>query len=175
MKGSRKSSSEPQVTVFIGIGSNVGDPVRNCGEAARRIAQTEELEVLLTSSLYRTEPVGYKEQGWFVNGVVKCFTTLQPLALLSSLLRIEDEMGRERTRVIKWGPRIIDLDILFYGGLTLNLPELIIPHPLIEERRFVLAPMAEIEPKFVHPVSGRTIEELLAALPEGEEVERIHQ
>lgn len=110
------------------------------------------------SSWYRTEPVGLEDPEWFVNGVVLLETPLLPEDLMAQLLRIETLMGRERT--VKWGPRIIDLDLLSYDRLIMNKPHLILPHPFLEKRRFVLEPMAEIAPDYVHPVLQKTIARL---------------
>jgi 2-amino-4-hydroxy-6-hydroxymethyldihydropteridine diphosphokinase len=110
------------------------------------------------SSWYRTEPVGLEDPEWFVNGVVLLETPLLPEDLMSQLLRIETLMGRERT--VKWGPRVIDLDLLSYDRLIMNKPHLILPHPFLEKRRFVLEPMAEIAPDYVHPVLQKTIARL---------------
>jgi 2-amino-4-hydroxy-6-hydroxymethyldihydropteridine diphosphokinase len=110
------------------------------------------------SSWYRTEPVGLEDPEWFVNGVVLLETPLSPEDLMAQLLRIETSMGRERT--VKWGPRVIDLDLLSYDRLIMNKPHLILPHPFLEKRRFVLEPMAEIAPDYVHPVLQKTIARL---------------
>jgi 2-amino-4-hydroxy-6-hydroxymethyldihydropteridine diphosphokinase len=110
------------------------------------------------SSWYRTEPVGLEDPEWFVNGVVLLETPLSPEDLMAQLLRIETSMGRERT--VKWGPRVIDLDLLSYDRLIMNKPHLILPHPFLEKRRFVLEPMAEIAPDYVHPVMQKTIARL---------------
>ncbi len=114
--------------------------------------------ILKMSSWYLTEPVGLEDPEWFVNGVVLLETPLSPEDLMDQLLRIETLMGRERT--FKWGPRIIDLDLLSYDRLIMNTPHLILPHPFLEKRRFVLEPMAEIAPDYVHPVLQKTMARL---------------
>ncbi len=116
------------------------------------------------SSWYRTEPIGFTNQDWFINGVVHVETTLGPQALLAELLRIEGFFGRERKE--RWGPRKLDLDLLFYGDIIVHTPSLILPHPYIPERRFVLEPLAEIVPSKVHPVLKKTVAELLLKLNE---------
>ncbi len=113
---------------------------------------------LKVSSWYLTEPIGLEDLEWFVNGVVLLETHLPPEDLMAQLLRIETLMGRERT--VKWGPRIIDLDLLSYDRLIMNKPHLSLPHPFLERRRFVLEPMAEIAPDYVHPVLQKTIARL---------------
>ncbi len=157
------------VTAYIGVGSNLGNKAQNCLKALEHMAQGSHTSVEARSSLYRTEPVGNKDQDWFVNCVAKIKTPLAPRELLSFLLAIERAMGRERKE--KWGPRVIDLDILFYGDMVVEQEGLTIPHPLIKERRFVLVPMAELAPNFLHPVLGKNMAQLLALCPsEGQEV-----
>lgn len=149
--------------VYIGIGSNMQNPLEQCREAIKLIADSPELKLTRCSSFYKTEPVGIADQDWFINAVVSAETTLSPSDLLSSLLRIETEMGRARK--IKWGPRVIDLDLLFYDDNILEYPGLKVPHPEIQYRRFILAPMSEIAGEFKHPGLKKTISELLAELP----------
>lgn len=157
---------------FLGVGSNVGDAAAQCGEARRRVEKAGHLEVIAASRLYRTEPVGYVAQGWFANGVLHCCTTFSPRSLLRHLQRVERGMGRERG-VPRWGPRVIDLDILFYDDDTVAEPDLVIPHPRLHLRRFVLVPLADVAPRFVHPRCGRTVRELLGGLATQELVEPI--
>lgn len=114
--------------------------------------------ILKVSSWYLTEPVGLEDPEWFINGVVLVQTPLTPEDLLAQLLQIENSMGRERT--VKWGPRIIDLDLLSYDRLIINTPHLTLPHSFLEKRRFVLEPMAEIAPDYIHPVLQKTIARL---------------
>lgn len=113
---------------------------------------------LKISSWYLTEPVGLEDPEWFVNGVVLLETPLSPEGLMDHLLGVETLMGRKRT--VKWGPRIIDLDLLSYDRLIMHKPHLILPHPFLEKRKFVLEPMAEIAPDYVHPVLQKTIARL---------------
>ncbi len=155
----------------IGIGSNIGDKLNNCEKAISEILKADRHKLLAKSSFFKTEPVGYSSQDWFVNGVIKIQTDLEGPELLRTLKAIEFRLGR--TPTLRWGPRIIDLDILFFDDIELHTEELHIPHPLIQDRKFVLAPLAEIDRSFVHPVLKKTIQELLNNLKEDQRVERI--
>ena len=156
---------------YIGIGSNLGSAITNCRQAIALLAEHPKMEVTSRSSFYETEPVGPQDQNWFVNAVVEIKTDLGPLPLLDALLAIEVEMGRIRKE--KWGPRIIDLDILLYGNLTLKNSRLEIPHSEMMQRRFVLAPLAELTPNSIHPTAKKTIQQLLSELPEDKKVVRL--
>lgn len=159
------------VIAYLGIGSNLGDPVRNCREALRQVSTLKGSEVLRRSSLYRTEPVGVEAQDWFVNGVVELRTDFPALQLLKALQWIERSMGRERTE--RWGPRVIDIDILLFGQEIVNSESLVIPHPEMHRRRFVLEPMNEIAPYVIHPLYGVSMRGLLDRLEDHHAVERI--
>jgi 2-amino-4-hydroxy-6-hydroxymethyldihydropteridine diphosphokinase len=143
-------------TVYLSLGSNLGDRAANLWAAIDRLAAVS--NVVAVSSLYETEPVEFTEQPWFLNCVVKLETEKMPRQLLAALLDIEIQMGRRRDR--KKGPRIIDLDILLFGSSVVQTKGLTIPHPAMHERRFVLEPLAEIAPEVRHPVFKRTIREL---------------
>ncbi len=128
--------------------------------------------ILKVSSWYLTEPVGLEDPEWFLNGVALVQTLLTPEELLAQLLQFEKAMGRERT--VKWGPRIIDLDLLFYDRRIIHTPHLTLPHPFLEKRRFVLEPMAEIAPDYIHPVLQKTIARLRDELTaEGQDLRRL--
>ncbi len=152
--------------VFIGAGANLGDPVRQLGQALGALRQSTGIELLTASSLYRTQPVGPVEQPPFINAVFSLECRLGPRELLTLLLEIEQNMGRVRKE--RWGPRVIDLDMLFYGEEIIRGKDLEAPHPRLHERRFVLVPLAEIAPDFVHPVIKKSVLELLTNLPEGD-------
>jgi len=142
---------------YLGLGSNLGHREANIASALKMLGQ--EARILKVSSLYETEPVGYKDQPWFLNCACVLETELTPQALLKLAKTIEKNLGRKRT--LRFGPRLIDIDILFYDDLILDSPDLVIPHPRLAERAFVLVPLKEIAPNLVHPLLGVTIEELL--------------
>ncbi|HEY7088443.1 MAG TPA: 2-amino-4-hydroxy-6-hydroxymethyldihydropteridine diphosphokinase [Tepidisphaeraceae bacterium] len=153
-----------QITAFIGLGANLGDRQANVRAAIERLKQTEGVEVTTVSNLLENPAVGMEEDAPpFLNGVARVQTSLGSHALLHRLLEIEREMGRHRGGE-KWLPRTIDLDLLLYGDHIISSQELIVPHPLMHERRFVLEPLAEIAPDVVHPTLQMTIAGLLENL-----------
>ena len=147
--------------IYIGIGSNLGDRLRNCNRAVKEILAYPHIEFKRLSPWYLTEPVGMISDRWFVNGVLSIKSYISALELLKILSRIESNMGRRRDKGNRYQSRTIDLDILFYGMDIVNEPELKIPHPEIKRRRFVLKPLSDISPMLIHPVEGLTIKEML--------------
>ncbi|MBI4690283.1 MAG: 2-amino-4-hydroxy-6-hydroxymethyldihydropteridine diphosphokinase [Nitrospirae bacterium] len=143
---------------YIGIGSNIGSRKENCEKAIRLLGKSG-VTIVKQSSMYETEPWGVKDQPKFINMAIEVETDKEPKELLNILKKIEKEVGR--TETVKWGPRVIDLDILLYDDLILKTPELEIPHPLMHERDFVLKPLSEIAPDKRHPVIGKTVKEML--------------
>ncbi len=143
--------------VYIGIGSNLGNKEKNISDAIKML--TGKCEIIKTSSLYITEPVGFLAQDKFINGVILVNTNLRPLPLLEFLKSIEKRLLRVKTFLN--GPRTIDLDILFYNNLIINHQSLIIPHPRLHERNFVLEPLNEISPNYIHPIFNKRISELM--------------
>lgn len=162
---------EAEHTAFIAIGSNMDSPADNCIEAANILDNHPVISISSRSSLYETEPFGKSDQDWFVNSVVKVTTHLSPKLLFKACLAIEKNMGR--VRVEKWGPRIIDLDILFYDDFVFKESDLEVPHPGIAERSFVLEPMNEIAPDFIHPKLKKNIKALLEEIENPQQVNRV--
>jgi 2-amino-4-hydroxy-6-hydroxymethyldihydropteridine diphosphokinase len=146
---------------YLGLGSNIGDREAMI-DAALAALDGPDLRLLRRSSLYETEPIGFRDQGWFLNMVAEFETELFPKQLLLRMQKVEIGMGRVRT--IKYGPRNIDIDILLYGNAIVRTGELEIPHPRYRERRFTLAPLAELSPGLRDPVTKQTMAEMLAAL-----------
>jgi 2-amino-4-hydroxy-6-hydroxymethyldihydropteridine diphosphokinase len=147
---------------FIGLGANLGDPGRQIREALAGLAATEEVEVLAVSSFYLNPPLGPEDQPWYVNAVARVRTRLAPEELLRVLQQLESAAGRARGE--RWGPRVLDLDLLLYAGEIIFTPELIVPHPEMHRRAFVLAPLAEIAPEAWHPGLGKSAAQLLKEL-----------
>jgi 2-amino-4-hydroxy-6-hydroxymethyldihydropteridine diphosphokinase len=155
-------------TVYLSLGSNLGDRAANLNAAINRLRSLG--EVLQVSSLYETEPVEFTAQPWFLNCAVELDTENTAQQLIESILEIERQMGRTRTQ--KKGPRSIDIDILLFGNSMVDTKGLSIPHPGLQERRFVLEPLAEIAPGVRHPALKKTIQELSDALPPGQVVRK---
>jgi len=168
-------SKERGISVYLGLGSNIGDREVNLRDARERIVKTG-IDIVRQSSIYETEPVGFTDQPWFLNQVVEARLSVQPSAaeaasFLYKLLDIERKMGRERS--IANGPRLIDIDLLLFDDLVVhnlndtascNSAEIVLPHPRMHERRFVLEPLCEIAPDLTHPILHKTCREVLASL-----------
>lgn len=148
------------ITVYLALGTNLGDRLANLNAALDLLSRTIVLGP--RSKIYETPPWGYTDQPAFLNMAVKCETDLDAASLLKRLKQIEAQVGRMES--FRWGPRQIDIDILFYDDLVLESESLTIPHPLLHERAFVLVPLVDIAPDFVHPVLKKTARELLASV-----------
>lgn len=156
-------------TIYLALGSNIGDREAHLRAAIGEMSAAG-ISVLRESPIYETEPVGFTDQRWFLNMVVEAETALFPMQLLARVGKIERKLGRVRTMVN--GPRTIDIDILLYANAVVRTPQLEIPHPRMHERRFVLAPLADLAPALRHPVLRKTVRELLDAAP-AEKVRRL--
>jgi 2-amino-4-hydroxy-6-hydroxymethyldihydropteridine diphosphokinase len=164
-----KTSTGQNVTAYVGVGSNLGDKEGFCRRAIQLIDRMEGCRVRTVSNLYRTEPVGVQGHDWYLNCVVGLDTLLTPHLMLERLLNLESELGRIRTGKLQ--PRVIDLDLLLFGQSVVNTLDLVLPHPRMHMRRFVMVPMAEIAPDLLHPVLGLTMKKLLEECPrEGQDI-----
>ena len=146
---------------YVGLGSNLGDREATVRRAVELLGERPGIEVVAVSTLRETDPVGYEEQPRFLNGAAALEVDLTARALLDELLAIERELGRDRSRETRWGPRTIDLDLLLYGDETVEEPGLTVPHPRLAERQFVLEPLHELEPDLRLP-DGRAVQDLVA-------------
>lgn len=155
-------------TAFISIGSNMGDKPAYCKTAVLNLEKSGASAVAGKSPFYRTEPVDYEDQDWFVNAVVKIKTGLSPYELLDEINSIEILAGRVRNN-IRFGPRTLDMDIIFYDNLILNSERLTLPHPRMHKRRFVLQPLCDIDSNIVHPVLKTDVKTLLTKLDDNEQ------
>jgi 2-amino-4-hydroxy-6-hydroxymethyldihydropteridine diphosphokinase len=161
-----------ETDVYIALGSNLGDRELNLLRAVAEVGRLPQSRVTALSSFYETSPVGLTNQGRFFNAVLRLSTGLDPVSLLAHLLQIENETFL-RTRTVHLGPRSMDLDLLLYGEMVINETSLVVPHPRLTERRFVLQPLCEIAPDLLHPLTGKTIRELLSSLRSDETVVKL--
>jgi 2-amino-4-hydroxy-6-hydroxymethyldihydropteridine diphosphokinase len=161
------------IICYIGIGSNLGNALKNCHHAVESLSLTKGIEITRVSSFYKTDPVGIENQNLFINAVVEIKTALSACNLFQTLQNIEKDMGRERA--VKGGPRVIDLDLLFYGQEVIHDADLIIPHPEIPKRCFVLEPLCEIASYFIHPDFGVSMRGLKDRLSDNKMVEMIKE
>lgn len=159
------------IVCYIGIGSNLGNTLQNCKYAVESLLLINGINPTQISSFYKTEPVGIEKQNYFINAVVEVTASLSARDLWQALRKIEGDMGRKRET--KGGPRIIDLDLLFYGQDVIRETDLVVPHPEIHKRRFVLEPLCEIASYFIHPVFGISIRGLRDRLTDTKIVEMI--
>lgn len=159
------NGNQTKHTAYISIGSNVGESIENCKKAVSSLKEKESIQLEQTSMFYETEPVDYANQAWFINAVVQINTSLEPVELFNYLKLIEKQAGRDEDG-IRFGPRVLDMDIIFYDNMVLESSDLVIPHPRMHNRRFVLRPLCDINPDFVHPVLKKSMTDLLAELPD---------
>lgn len=153
---------------YLGLGSNIGDKKENIDNAVEMLRKNEKVKIKKISSYYETEPVGYHDQDWFLNIVVEIDTSLEPYQLLEFCSCIEEKLKRKR--IIRWGPRTIDVDILLYEGFNSKDEKLTLPHPRMRERAFVMVPLYEIAPNI--EINNQNIRQVLKNL-EGEEIRKI--
>ena len=155
-----ESKSKLAHTVFISVGSNMGAKIDHCRFGISQVAAHRDIELTATSSFYRTAPVDYTDQDWFVNAAFRIATSLDAHELLRVTNDVQVAAG-QGVKEIRFGPRTLDLDLIFYDQLVLNSSDLELPHPRMHKRRFVLQPICDIDPQFVHPVLGCGVQDLL--------------
>lgn len=164
----------PGENVYLGFGSNQGDRIKNIVNALNKIASSDSIRIKRISSLYESEPMYIRDQPYFLNALAEVETDLNPHQLLQWIKKVEVELGREKSTV-KFGPRLIDIDIILYDDLIISGEDLIIPHPLYTERKFVLLPLVELSPKGICPLSGKIFSILLSKCKDSSEVIKHHR
>jgi len=162
--GIRKAEFVTVHSAYISIGSNLGEPLSNCRRGIDDLCLDGQVRLVALSPFYRTQPVDYLEQDWFVNAAALVETAMTPFELLEKTQGIQARMGR-KADAIRFGPRVLDLDIIFFEDVVIDTPHLVVPHPRMHKRRFVLHPICDIDPSVVHPVLGQTVREILEQLP----------
>jgi 2-amino-4-hydroxy-6-hydroxymethyldihydropteridine diphosphokinase len=153
---------------YISVGSNMGDRLKNCRQGIKSLTASGPNRVLAQSRVYMTEPVDYKDQDWFINIMIKLETTLDPFLLLDKIESIQQAAGRLQDE-IRFGPRVLDLDIIFFDDRMIDSERLVVPHPRMHQRRFVLKPICDIDPTIMHPVLKKDMLALLNGLGEDEQ------
>ncbi len=148
---------------YISVGSNIGNKLENCHKGVDALISCGSTDILKHSRTYKTDPVDYTDQDWFINYVIKIRTVLDPLQLLTTLIEVQHRAGRMVDK-IRFGPRVLDMDILLFDDLVLRSARLIIPHPRMHKRRFVLQPICDIDPKIIHPILKKSMQYLLDSL-----------
>ena len=169
-----RTSAVPQGhTVFLSVGSNMGDKIAHCRFGISQLASHPEIVVTATSPFYRTAPVDFTDQDWFVNAAFRIVTPLDPVPLLRVTQAVQAAAG-QGVKTVRFGPRILDLDIIFYDQVMMNQADLELPHPRMHKRRFVLQPICDIDPQFAHPAFGCSVKDMLENLEDDQqEVVRI--
>ena len=153
---------------YISVGSNMGDRLQNCRQGITALTRAGGSRIVAQSRIYMTEPVDYEDQDWFINMAVKLETANDPFELLDTIKSIQRAAGRIQD-VIRFGPRVLDLDILFFDDLVIDSGRLVVPHPRMHQRRFVLKPICDIDPTIVHPVLKKDMQSLLNGLGQDEQ------
>ena len=157
---------------YISVGSNLGNLLQNCCRAIEMLCSDQAIKLIERSPFYRTSPVDYLAQDWFLNAAIRIQTDLEPVLLLSLMQSVQQQIGRKAS-TIRFGPRIVDLDIIFFEDQIIETPELTIPHPRMHKRRFVLQPICDIDPTVIHPLLGKSVQDLLnQSVTNGQEIER---
>lgn len=151
---------------YIGLGSNISPRLSYLNEAVTALQAVEQISITNQSAIYQTDPVGYEDQNKFLNQVIEIETTLKPVELLEACQSVEEKLGRERT--VRWGPRTIDLDLLLYNEEIIELDQLLIPHPRMVQRAFVLVPLTELDSEIHIPTVNKTVKQQLASLSKEE-------
>jgi 2-amino-4-hydroxy-6-hydroxymethyldihydropteridine diphosphokinase len=155
--------NKPQHIVYVSVGSNMGNRIKNCRDGIAIFVTSANLTLLDQSLFYATEPVDYEDQDWFINAVIKIETDLDPLQLLQVIKTIQQTAGRVKDS-IRFGPRVLDLDVLLYDNMAVSTPEIEIPHPRMHKRRFVLRSICDIDPTIIHPMLKKSMRFLLDQL-----------